>query len=681
LETPIMLRPIGFVRRIGSFNDLPLWTKVLVAPALCLLAGLAVAASVWLGTTETEGRLAEVANRTIPTAAASAQLLVTIDTIQTVAMRALVWQQAGLPQPTIDKLVKGIDAEFVTMRAGTAAMTAGRNDGDADLPQLKAIAAKSAVYAKQLAEALDLMSDPAIAVGYFRRTDATFEALRGDIVTLSAAHRAAEAAAVQDARASSHAALMRSYWIVGAAAIVMLIVLPLVVAAIARPVRALTRAMSELAAGNVAADIVGQDHGDELGGMARAVLVFKQHMIEGRRLAAEQAVAHDRAEQEKGAALVKMATTIETATSSALQEIGSRTSAMAATAETMSNAATRTRASAQDAAAAAAQALAVVQAVASAAEQLAASIREIDGQVGQSSAVVGRAVTAGTETRTTIVTLTQEVEKIGAVAGIISEIAARTNLLALNATIEAARAGDAGKGFAVVASEVKALAMQTARSTEEIARHIGQVRSATGASVAAVARIEQMIGEINVIAESIAAGMRQQDAATAEIARNVAETAGAANAMSQRTTELSNEAIGAGRQAADLRDNTLALNQAVEELRHSVIHVVRTSTAEVDRRKSARHAVEMAGRLSVAGQGEHAVRIGDLSEGGACLHDAPAMPPGTRSVLRIDGVAAVLPCVARSTDAAGLHLAFELDAAAMAAFRPIFAQLVARRAA
>ena len=126
-------------------------------------------------------------------------------------------------------------------------------------------------------------------------------------------------------------------------------------------------------------------------------------------------------------------------------------------------------------------------------------------------------------------TLNQEVERIGAVADMIGEIAAKTNLLALNATIEAARAGEAGKGFAVVASEVKQLAMQTARSTGDIARHIDQVRAATGASVAAVARIDQTIAEISAIAGSIAAAMQQQDAATAEITRNIAATAQAAN--------------------------------------------------------------------------------------------------------------------------------------------------------
>ena len=111
----------------------------------------------------------------------------------------------------------------------------------------------------------------------------------------------------------------------------------------------------------------------------------------------------------------------------------------------------------------------------------------------------------------------------------IAEIAAQTNLLALNATIEAARAGEAGKGFAVVASEVKQLASQTARSTSEIAGHIGAIRAATTDSVASVQHIEQTIGEINAIAGSIAAAVAQQGAATAEIARIIAETADAAN--------------------------------------------------------------------------------------------------------------------------------------------------------
>src|ERR1700761_2698777 len=100
-----MLRSFGMLRRLRSFHDLPLWAKVLIAPAACLASGVAVAASIWLGANETEGRLADVANNALPTAAASARLLDTVDTIQATAMRAVVWQQAGVPEATIDTLV------------------------------------------------------------------------------------------------------------------------------------------------------------------------------------------------------------------------------------------------------------------------------------------------------------------------------------------------------------------------------------------------------------------------------------------------------------------------------------------------------------------------------------------------------------------------------------------------
>jgi methyl-accepting chemotaxis protein len=354
---------------------------------------------------------------------------------------------------------------------------------------------------------------------------------------------------------------------------------------------------------------------------------------------------------------------------------------MTATAEEMSASAARTGNSAQSAATASAQALANAQTVASAAEELSASIREIGGQVAQSTQIVGRAVAAGAETRATIEALNEQVGRIGAVADMIGEIAAKTNLLALNATIEAARAGDAGKGFAVVASEVKALATQTARSTQEIAEHIGQVRNATGVSVAAVARIEQTIGEINAIAGSIAAAVEEQGAATAEIARNVAETASAANEMTDRTTEVSSEAEQTGRHAVEVRENASALNAAVGELRHSVIRVVRTSTSEADRRKAIRHQVDLPCRLTVAGRDTCTARVTDLSGGGASVRGGPSLHLGARAALHLDGVGFELSCTVRNCENETLNLAFELDEATAARFRPIVERLALRRAA
>lgn len=73
--------------------------------------------------------------------------------------------------------------------------------------------------------------------------------------------------------------------------------------------------------------------------------------------------------------------------------------------------------------------------------------------------------------------LDEEMHQIASVTAEINKIASNTGLLAVNASIEAARAGAAGKGFAVVATNVRELAVDSTRSSDEIAGVVSSMQT------------------------------------------------------------------------------------------------------------------------------------------------------------------------------------------------------------
>jgi len=306
---------------------------------------------------------------------------------------------------------------------------------------------------------------------------------------------------------------------------------------IAAPLKAMGGAMGELARGNLRIDIPGAGRHDEIGGMAQAVSIFKAGLEENTRLATQQA-AEGQARAKRVERIDALVAGFQAQASAAATAFTSAVSDLGSTARQMTENADATNQRAGAAASAAAQAGAGVQSVAAGAEELAASVAEISRQVAQSTQATTDAVQEAQRTGEIVRALSEGAQRIGQVVDLINGIAGQTNLLALNATIEAARAGDAGRGFAVVASEVKALAGQTAKATGDISAQISQIQTATSQAVDAIQGITQRVQSISTIAATIAAAVEEQGVATAEIARNVQQTAQGAQIVAANMDEV-----------------------------------------------------------------------------------------------------------------------------------------------
>ena len=338
---------------------------------------------------------------------------------------------------------------------------------------------------------------------------------------------------------------------------------------ITRPVKAMTYTVGRLAEGSRDLVVPGVDRRDEIGRMAKSVLLLKEALSAKDQLVAKEADEQNRRLQ-RAEARDRMAADFDRVAEGRLAAVSHAAKEMEAMAETLTTSAGESRSRAEAVGDASDHASGNVQAVAAAVEELDASVREIRRQVDQQSDIARQTAESTGSSNERMKSLAERARSIGDVVDLITSIAEQTNLLALNATIEAARAGEAGKGFAVVASEVKQLAGQTSKATDEISAQIKAVQDETEGTVATLVAINDQVAGLTEICGAVASGIMEQSAAVSEITTNAQSAAGGTHEVNRTIGGITQTTAETGAASDRMLTTSQNLTREADALRQLV---------------------------------------------------------------------------------------------------------------
>ncbi len=457
--------------------------------------------------------------------------------------RAVAWKTANLEGKAVDEAKRQLAAGLAALPDFTARLQAGCVETDAEL--MNALREASESYQGSLKQTVDMMdTDATLATMFMSDTHSKFlqtQALAGKLVAL-AAQRAADTNKVADDVLRGGLGEVGGAMV--AAMLLSMLSAVLIGRAISAPICAVTKAMAELAAGDVSIELGETMQHDETGEMMRSISVVIGNLrtttaIAGR-IAEGDLAAEIRRLSDRDALGIALETMLERLrgvvgeTSDAAHYVAAGSKTLSLEAEMLSQGAAQQAAASEEASASM--------------EQMTANIRQNTENAGQTAKIALDAATAAQSTGHAVDAAIQAMQSIAGKISIVSEIARQTDLLALNAAIEAARAGEHGKGFAVVASEVRKLAERAQAAAGEIGELSGNSLGTANKAGQQLAKLVPDIRQTAELVEEISAACREQNIGAEQI--NLAiqqldkvtqENSAASERMTSTATELASQ--------------------------------------------------------------------------------------------------------------------------------------------
>jgi methyl-accepting chemotaxis protein len=399
------------------------------------------------------------------------------------------------------------------------------------------------------------------------------EAIAAELEKISAQFRADMEARVKAEQAETDSTILYSFVIV-IAALAAITGLATVIAnsGISAPILRIVQVMTRLANKERIDHIPGTERNDEIGEMARTLVILRsaeQEAIDRERTLVSDSIGHALHRLASKDLTYRLSDALPEAYEELRRNFNESLSTLEAVLQHVSHSSNDIDSNTREISIASNDLARRTESQAAGLEETAAAVAAITSKVNETATgaqqardSVAQATAAATEVGQV---MKDAMAKMGAIeasskqiqqiTSVIDEIAFQTNLLALNAGVEAARAGDMGKGFAVVASEVRALAYRSADAAKEIGKLIanstkqisegvdlvGTAGMSIDGVLARVAEINGLIASIAEHANDQALGLKEINVAVVQMDQTTQQNAAMVEQATAATINLASQ--------------------------------------------------------------------------------------------------------------------------------------------